>query len=124
VLLMPELRKAASHCENILQHAGHGGHILSTGLPGVGKTILIHGLATSLAGYSAERPSDRDALWPPRYGVDVAASMSCWRKLISATLTSELFTIDEIGKITDECPRQRRMLSAGQTNRILTLFAP
>ena len=108
-----------------------GSHILVTGLPGVGKTTLVRGLATRLASYEpagfyAEEIRDatgkREGFrivtlygrrlvlshidFPGRtrvgrYGVDVAGFEQLLAQLDLSRARSRLFIIDEIGKM--EC---------------------
>jgi nucleoside-triphosphatase len=106
-------------------------HILITGLPGVGKTTLIRGLATRLASYEPAgfyTEEIRDAtgkregfrivtlcgrrlvlshidfpgrIRVGRYGVDVAGFEQLLAQLDLGRAQSRLFIIDEIGKM--EC---------------------
>jgi nucleoside-triphosphatase len=105
---------------NSMKSADHKDHNLITGLPGVGKTTLIRGLAKRLAEYHAEgnREGFRIVTFSGRrlvlahidftgrsrvgrYGVDVAEFNQLLRRLDLGHARSRLFIIDEIGKM--EC---------------------
>jgi nucleoside-triphosphatase len=116
---------------NSMKSADHKDHILITGLPGVGKTTLIRGLAKRLAEYhpagfyteeirnaEGNREGFRIVTLSGRrlvlahidftgrsrvgrYGVDVAEFNQLLRRLDLGHARSRLFIIDEIGKM--EC---------------------
>lgn len=129
---------------NSMKSADHKDHILITGLPGVGKTTLIRGLAKRLAEYcpagfyteeirnvQGNREGFRIVTLSGRhmvlshidftersrvgcYGVDVAEFNRLLRQLDLSHARSRLFIIDEIGKM--EC------LSREFVNEVSTLL--
>jgi nucleoside-triphosphatase len=117
--------------QDVLKRAGHGPHLLITGLPGVGKTTLIRELADRLreyhpAGFYTEEIRNRQGtregfrlvtlcgrklvlshIKQPRpyrvsrYGVDVAGFDRLLEELDLKGSPTSLIIIDEIGKM--EC---------------------